>query len=95
MSRHLDGSFIMLLSFTNPPGTRRIHPQLLFRNGSVQVWDRSLPAGHSTGRQTAVRPPSNKVKIVQKKSLWSGIPQHEDAQVIVWHTRTRDAQGEL
>ena len=50
MSRHLDGSFIMLLSFTNPPGTRRIHPQLLFRNGSVQVWDWSLPAGHSTGR---------------------------------------------
>ena len=95
MSMHLNGSFVMLLSFIAPPNTCRIHPQLLFRNGSVQVWDWSLPTHHSIGHQTAVRPPSNKSEIVQNKSLWNGIPQHQNTRGTVWHTRTRDVQGEL
>ena len=65
MSRHLDGSFIMLLSFTAPPGPRRIHPQLLFRDGSIQVWDWSLHAGRSMGYQTAIRPSSNNPETVK------------------------------
>ena len=43
MELHLNGSFIVLHSFIAPPDPRRIHPQLLLRNGSVQVWDWSLP----------------------------------------------------
>ena len=47
MSMHLDGSFVVLHGFVAPPGPRRIHPQLLLRNGSVQVWDWSLPPGQN------------------------------------------------
>ena len=47
MIMHLDGSFIMLQTFITPPSARRIHPQLLLRNGSVQVWDWSLPTGQN------------------------------------------------
>ena len=71
---YLDGSFIMLLSFIALPGARRIHPQLLFRDGSIQVWDWSLPAGHLKGRQTAVRPLSNDAEVLKNMSLWKGIP---------------------
>ena len=60
---HLNGSFIVLLSLIAPPSARRIDPQLLFRNGSIKVWDWSLPPCHSSGHKTAAASPGQEHKM--------------------------------
>ena len=55
MDLHLNGSFIVLHSFIAPPAPRRIHSQLLLRNGSVQVWDWSLPPSQNFRPQDTIK----------------------------------------